>query len=325
MTSIVVRCCSLVFVAIVCYGLPSAAQESSATILRTEAVVFPEYESYRNIEHYASTRGNYEEAISDERFVMEKVTYRSDGLQVYAYLYRPIEHPANGEKLPVVIFNRGSYVRNEFAPEVLLPGRRLAEAGYLVIAPMLRGSGGADGHDEMGGADVDDILNIEAVLRELRYADLSRIFLYGESRGGIMSLLAAKRGFPARAVATWGAITDLAEYVREGGQYRGLGAQIWAGFPENEAEIVESRSALYWPEQIRLPVLIMNGGSDADVPARHALKLAEALQNLAAPYELKIFFGEGHLAGARAAERDADAVRWFRRFDSAVVPDPPFP
>jgi hypothetical protein len=55
---------------------------------------------------------------------MEKVTYRSDGMLVYAY-------------------------------------RRLAEAGYLVIAPMLRGSGGAGGHDEMGGADVNDILNVD--------------------------------------------------------------------------------------------------------------------------------------------------------------------
>jgi dipeptidyl aminopeptidase/acylaminoacyl peptidase len=314
MTSIVERSCSLVLVAIFCYGSASGAQEPAA-ILRTEAVVFPEYESYRNIEYYAPSRADYEDAISDERFVMEKVTYRSDGMRVYAYLYRPKEHPADGEQLPIVVFNRGSYVRNEFAPEVLMPARRLAEAGYLVIAPMLRGSGGAGGHDDMGGADVNDILNIESVLRELRYADLDRLFLYGESRGGIMSLLAARRGFPARAVATWGAITDLAEYIREGGRYRELGAQIWAGFPENEAEIVESRSAMYWPQEIKLPVLIMNGGSDADVPASHALNLGEALQKLGAPYELKIFFGEGHLAGARAAERDADAIRWFRRFD----------
>jgi dipeptidyl aminopeptidase/acylaminoacyl peptidase len=315
MASLVVRSCLLVLVAIVCYGSRSAAQESSETIVRTEAVAFPEYESYRNIEQYAATRRDYEEAIADERFVMERLTYRSDGIYVHAYLYRPTERPEGGEKLPVVVFNRGSYVRSEFAPEVLMPGRRLAEAGYLVVAPMLRGSGGADGHDEMGGADVNDILNIESVLRQLRYADLSRVYLYGESRGGIMSLLAAKRGFPARAVATWGAITDLGEYIREGGQYRQLAAQIWSGFPENEAEIVASRSALYWPQHIKLPALIMNGGSDVDVPARHALKLGEALQEFGAPYEIKIFFGEGHLAGARAAERDADAVRWFRRFD----------
>jgi dipeptidyl aminopeptidase/acylaminoacyl peptidase len=200
-----------------------------------------------------------------------------------------------------------------------MPGRRLAQEGYLVIAPMLRGSGGAAGHDEMGGVDLNDVLNIVAALREIDYADIGRMFLYGESRGGIMSLLAAKSGFPARAVATWGAITDLGEYVREGGPYRELGPQIWAGFPANEAEITESRSALYWADQIKLPVLIMNGSEDDSVSPVHAMKLAQALENAGARYELKIFYGEGHLATARAAERDADAIRWFRRFD--VSPD----
>jgi dipeptidyl aminopeptidase/acylaminoacyl peptidase len=294
---------------------PSWPQELPRTIVRTAAVVFPEYESYRNIEYYASTLQDYQDAISDKRFVMEKLTYRSDGLEVHAYLYRPSERPAAGKKMPVVIFNRGSYTRDEFVPEVLMPGRRLAQEGYLVIAPMLRGSGGAAGRDEMGGADLNDLVNIEAVLREIDYADVGRMFLYGESRGGIMSLLAAKRRFPARAVATWGAITDLGEYVREGGPYRELGQKIWVGFPANEGEIIESRSALYWPEQIKSPVLIMNGANDADVSPRHAMKLAEALENLGARYELKIFDGEGHLATVRAAERDADAVRWFRRFD----------
>ena len=294
----------------------SRPQESQRTIVRTQAIVFPDYGSYRNIEYFAPTPASYEEAIGDVRFVMEKLTYRSDGLEVHAYLYRPAE-PPTAQKLPVVIFNRGSYTRDEFVPEVLMPGRRLAQEGYLVIAPMLRGSGGAAGHDEMGGRDLNDLLNIETVLREVSYADMGRVFLYGESRGGIMSLLAAKSGFPARAVATWGAITDLGEYIRNDGPYRELGRQIWAGFPENEAQIIESRSALYWAEQIKLPVLIMNGAADEDVPPRHAIRLAAALADLGTPYELKIFFGEAHLPTMRAAERDADAMRWFRRFDES--------
>jgi dipeptidyl aminopeptidase/acylaminoacyl peptidase len=216
-----------------------------------------------------------------------------------------------------VVFNRGSYTREDFSPEVLMPGRRLAIEGFLVIAPMLRGSGGAEGHDEMGGDDLDDVFNIEAVLRELGYADTDRMFLYGESRGGIMSLMAAKKGFPARAVATWGAITDMGDYMREAGDpLRELALQIWPDFPARETEILEARSALSWPERIRLPVLIMNGAADESVPPRHAMRLALALEAIGAPYELKIFLGEGHLATARAAEREADVVRWFRRFDA---------
>ena len=64
----------------------------------------------------------------------------------------------------------------------------------------------------MGGADLHDLINVVAVIKEIPYADSTRLFLYGESRGGIMSLLAAKHDFPARAIAVWGAITDLGRF-----------------------------------------------------------------------------------------------------------------
>jgi len=121
-----------------------------SAILAIKPVTFPAYDSYRGIARYAPTREDYARAVADPGFVMERVTYRSDDLDVHAYLYRPAIPPK--EKLPVVIFNRGSHVRDDFSPEVLMPGNRLARQGYVVLAPMLRGSGGAQGHDEMGGA-----------------------------------------------------------------------------------------------------------------------------------------------------------------------------
>lgn len=127
-----------------------------------------------------------------------------------------------------------------------------------------------------------------------------------------MTLLAAREGFPARAAAVYGTITDFSSFIAEGTPARAQAAQIWPGFPANEAAIVETRSALRWPERISVPVLIMHGGADSDVSPAHALKLASALQALGRPYELKIFEGERHVIPGRAAERDADAVRWFR-------------
>lgn len=275
-------------------------------------VAYPAYQAYRGIEQYAPTAADYARAIDDRRFVMERVTYRSDDLDVFAYVYRPAS-PAPGAALPVVIFNRGSYVRDDFSPEVLMLGNRIAPEGFVVVAPMLRGSGGAPGRDEMGGRDLHDIQNIVGVVRELPYADASRLFLYGESRGGIMTLMAAKEGFPARAAAIYGTITDFSRFIAEGTPARAQAAQIWPGFPANESAIVLSRSALRWPERLATPILIMHGGADSDVPPVHALQLASALQALGRPYELKIFEGERHVIPGRAAERDADAVRWFRR------------
>lgn len=305
----------------VCVGGPAplafAQQVPTAPAIRdVRPVTFPAYDAYRGMARYAPTPAEYARAVGDRAFVMERVTYRSDDLEVYAYLYRPAAAP-KGKKLPVVVFNRGSYVRDDFSPEVLMLGNRLAHQGYLVVAPMLRGSGGARGHDEMGGADLHDLLTIVAVIKEIPYADPTRLFLYGESRGGIMCLLAAKHEFPTRAIAVWGAITDLGSFLAKDSSARRLAPTIWPGFPAgvNEAEILESRSAVRWPEKINVPVLLMNGGADSQVSPLHAIELASALEKLGKPYELKIFYGENHILTGRAQERDEEAVSWFRRFD----------
>ena len=298
-------------------------QVAPTSVIRdVRPVTFPAYDAYPGIAHYARTPADYARAVGDRAFVMERVTYRSDDLEVYAYLYRPAA-PPKSKKLPVVVFNRGSYIREEFSPEVLMIGNPLAHQGYVVVAPMLRGSGGAPGRDEMGGADLHDVINIVGVIKEIPYADPTRIFLYGESRGGIMSLLAAKHGFPARAMAVYGAITDLGAFLAENPGARRLAARIWPNSAPDETGIVESRSAMRWPEKIDVPVLLMNGGADSQVSPLHAIQLASALQKLGKPYELKIFHGEKHIAGDRAAERDADVIRWFRRFDEPLPPPKP--
>ena len=71
----------------------------------------PAYQSTKGIELYAS-RDEYEAATRDSRFRLEKLAYRSANLRVFAYLYSPVQ-PSG--KRPAVIFNRGSFVRDEFA------------------------------------------------------------------------------------------------------------------------------------------------------------------------------------------------------------------
>jgi dipeptidyl aminopeptidase/acylaminoacyl peptidase len=300
-------------------GVASTPGGQSA-ILATRSVDLPAYESYSGIDHYAPTREGYEIAANDPRFVMERLTYRSDGLAVHAYVYRPVA-PPSAPGLPVVVFNRGSYVRDEFAPEVLMPAHRLAPEGFLVVAPMLRGSGGAEGRDEMGGAEVADVMNLLPVLQELPYADARRVFLYGESRGGMTSLLAAKRGFPARAMAVYGTIADFGAFLAEGQPARGLAARIWPRFPEKEEEIVEARSAVRWAGRVDVPVLIVHGAEDEEVSPLQALSLAGALERAGKDYEVAVLHGTGHVITERAAERDAAVERWFRTFDPG--PDAP--
>ena len=87
--------------------------------------------------------------------------------------------------------------------------------------------------------------------RSLGIAVSDATFLYGESRGGIMTFLALRNGLPVRAAATFGAITDLEAFLGVDDHAAALGPEIWPDFATNRALITEGRSAQRWPERIR--------------------------------------------------------------------------
>jgi dipeptidyl aminopeptidase/acylaminoacyl peptidase len=269
----------------------------------------PDYASVERIAAYASPE-EYRVAAGDRRFRLEKVAYASDSLRVYAYLYGPARA---GAKLPGVVFNRGSVVRGEFAAEHLVTFHRFAQAGFVVIAPLYRQSGGGEGRDEMGGADVGDLMRTLDLVRALGTADTERLFMCGESRGGMMTFQAIRDGYPLRAAAVWGAFTDLGALLAATPRFREAAAQLWPDYPAKLDEIARRRSALAWADQLEVPLLIMHGGADKDVPPAQSLALAARLQALGKPYELIVRAGANHILSEWRAQRDALIVEWFRR------------
>jgi dipeptidyl aminopeptidase/acylaminoacyl peptidase len=279
------------------------------TLLERAAYRFPPYSHADGIQPYATAQ-EYADATSDDRFTFERLVYSSDGLRVISYAYGPRDGRAG--RRPTVVFNRGSYVQPDIGHQLVPLFHRLAERGFAVVAPMLRGSAGGAGTDEMGGADLRDLLSARALAASLPFVDADNLFLYGESRGGMMTLLAIKAGFPARAAATFGAFSDLGLLIDSAPRrYDALVRQIWPDFPTRRREILASRSAIQWPEAIVVPVLLMHGGADRDVDPAQALALAGALQRMGKPYELAIYAGDNHVLSAHRVERDAHAVAWF--------------
>lgn len=275
-------------------------------------VNIPQYETDRDAQR-AATREEYDVARADVRFVLEQFTYESDGITVGAYLYRPVKRQR--QLAPVVIFNRGSFVRpGGFAGELLPLAQRFASAGFVVVAPQYRGSNGWQGRDEMGGADLNDLMALAPEIAKVEGADASRIFLAGESRGGMMVYQALRDGFPARAAAVWGAFTDLAPLIAPGGPQARFAPMIWPDIEANREIIVERRSAVRWARRIETPLLMMHGGADEQIPLEHALQLNRAMTELGRPHELLVFEGEGHTIAGRGKARDAAAIDWFRRF-----------
>jgi dipeptidyl aminopeptidase/acylaminoacyl peptidase len=263
--------------------------------------------------HWSSSREEYDAARADERYAFEQFTYESERLTVGAYLYRPRKRSAG--PLPVIVYNRGSYMRpNGFAGEMLVMANRYGRAGFIVVAPHYRGSNGWHGRDEMGGADLGDLMNIVPSVARIEGADASRVYLAGESRGGMMVYQALRDQFPAKAAAVWGAFTDLSPLIAPGSPQPKVASPIWPDLEQNRDAIIERRSAIRWANRIRTPVLIMHGTADQDIPVEHSQRMAAELSRLGRTHRLLLFEGQQHRIGGRGADRDAAAIEWFRRF-----------
>lgn len=287
----------------------SVCQQRDGTLLELSPVILPPYDSVKGIAWYYG-RSEYEEARNDTSIKIMKQWYYSDGLKVAAFVIGPENIKT---KYPLIIYNRGGSVRNDIAFAHAPLFKKLVRNGFVVIAPALRQSEGSEGKDEVGGADIHDVLNIENVYSQLSYVDTVNVFMLGESRGGIMTFLALKAGMKISAAVTVGAITDVDAYLRDNTWINPL--QIWPDYATNRVAILSSRSALKWPDQLRVPLLIMNGADDPQVKPYHSLQLASRLSDLGRTYQLKIFANGNHiLSGVDTDERDRETIAWFGKF-----------
>ena len=296
-----------------------AGQETTAPeqglLIAKESYSFASFEkasATTYVQLYAS-KEEYEAATRDQQFEFSKLTYWSDGLRVKAYLYKP---KLIDRKLPVIIFNRGGTVRTDIAPELISIFHRLGQEGFVVLAPMLRQSDGGEGRDEIGGSDLNDLMNTIPLIESLDFADSRNLFLYGESRGAVMTYLAIRKKFRANAAAVFGSITDLDRFLTDNPKALPLPVlkQMWPDYESKKKQIHESRSAIWWPEEISVPMLIMHGGADTIVDPLHSLLMAEKIQRLHKPYQLVVYEGDNHYLTANRRNRDRETTAWFKRY-----------
>jgi dipeptidyl aminopeptidase/acylaminoacyl peptidase len=266
----------------------------------------------------------YEEARNQRDFECLKITYRSGGLRIVGFIYKPKQ--TSGRKLPTIIFNRGGTADfGAVAPEELVTFYFWAKAGFVVLASNYRGGGGSEGVDEWGGRDVDDVLNLIPLARDLGYVDMANLFMIGLSRGGPMTYMAIRRKFPVNAAAVIAGPTDLrieaktrrAEFVEaDDPALRRMGwpgwRRVWPDFERREAEHLSNRSVVDWVGEIDVPLLLLHSRTDSRVPVEHTLKLAALLQQQKKEYEVVLYANDGHSLPRHRQDRDAHIINWFK-------------
>jgi dipeptidyl aminopeptidase/acylaminoacyl peptidase len=313
--------CSLRLIAFlfVLSGLVTASAQTAKDAIANGAIVsqkpctFGSYEQQSAFTKKYYSKQEYDSASSNSQGECFKIEYGSDGLRVVGYLVRP--RPSTAKKFPLIIFNRGGFLdRGKIEPFNLVDFEVLSEQGFVVLASQYRGNDGGEGREELGGADLDDVSNLLETAKSLPYIDTRNVFMCGVSRGGMMTFLAMKKRFPMNAAAVVGAVYDLAAFGERAPSVLAEATKLIPNYSKTGVSALRERSVMDWPEAVNVPLLMIHGSDDDEVPVTESLNFAIKLSNLKTIYELMVYAGDVHEAAENRKDRDARITTWFKRY-----------
>jgi len=317
------RALAVVLLPVLLAGFLNARTDERAQVATAAAIVaqspcqFTTFEELTSFTRRYYSKAEYDRAKASRSIECLRIQYLSDGLKVVGFLIKP--HDSDGKRYPVIIYNRGGLQDiGKIDVPAILDFYELAANGFVVLASQYRGNDGGEGLEQFGGADVGDVLTLVSLASSLAYADPKNVFFYGLSRGGMMTFLAQARGVPMNAAAVIGAIYDLQGLMEQTKQRMpGIADRVMKLIPDYSsrgAAALAERSVMQWPEKITVPLLMIHGTDDEEVPVSQALAFATKLSSLRKEYELIVYAKEIHEALNNRRDRDARIVAWFRRY-----------
>ncbi|MBX5466203.1 MAG: S9 family peptidase [Firmicutes bacterium] len=275
------------------------APDSGLVVILSQATHPPEIWRYDLDRETGSalTEGWFGGIPSEALAVPELIQWRSpDGLAFSGWFYPArVTGPA-----PAVLAIHGGPESQE-RPGYQAWYQYLAHVGVHVVAPNFRGSTGFGRsfqrriYRDWGGAEIGDLETVADWLARHPRVDPGRMALFGASYGGFAVLtLAARRPAQWRAAVDLFGPTDLVQFVQRVPPSWRRFMQRWVGDPEADAERLRARSPMTWADQIRCPVLVLQGARDVRVVPAESEQLVAYLKQRGTPVEYHRFDDEGH-------------------------------
>jgi dipeptidyl aminopeptidase/acylaminoacyl peptidase len=246
------------------------------------------------------------------------VSFQSfDGREIPAWLYRP---NVDGKAPVVLSIHGGPEAQEKPLYEPLY--QYLLSRGIGVLAPNIRGSTGYGKsyqrlvQRDWGGGDMEDWEHAVKWLREQEWVDPERIGVYGGSYGGFAVLTCV-----ARLPEYWAAAVDISGPSNLVTFAKAV-PPTWKRFiarhvgdPETEADFLMERSPITYADNVRTPLLVIQGATDPRVVKGESDQLVEKLRSLGREVEYVVFDDEGHGVTKRPNELKAYrlAADWLER------------
>ena len=236
-----------------------------------------------------------------------------DGRMIPAWLYRP--KGAVGEQFPVVLSIHGGPEAQE-RPRYLYNGlyQYLLNRGFGVLAPNIRGSTGYGStyqkliHRDWGGAELGDIEHAAKYLQTLGWVDKNRIAVFGGSFGGFATLSAMTRlpQYWALGIDIVGP-ANLLTFVKSVPPHWQPVMKQWVGDAEEDYDLLVERSPITYVDQIRVPMLVIQGAKDPRVNKAESDQMVERIRKNGGDVRYYVDENEGH-----GATRRENAITWYR-------------
>jgi dipeptidyl aminopeptidase/acylaminoacyl peptidase len=236
-----------------------------------------------------------------------------DGQSVPSFVYTP-RAAASGQRFPAVIVVHGgptSHFPRSFDPWAQL----LADRGYVVLMPNIRGSTGygnawRDANlKDWGGGDLQDIVHGVKYLQSRGDVIANRIAIFGGSFGGYMTYIASTKHPELFKVAIPViGITDLHQLYEDNSRLLPSLAYYFKrmmGDPVQDADLWRDRSAINFADQLQAKMLIIHGRNDPRCPLNQATNFIERIKTSGKvqgeDFEVDIF-DEGHGSANKALQ-----------------------
>ncbi len=238
---------------------------------------------------------------------MQPVTIPSrDGLELHSYLTLPVGSESAIGGLPMVLLvHGGPWARDcwGFQPDVQM----LANRGYAVLQVNFRGSSGYGKSftkaaiGEFAGTMHDDLIDAVDWAVDHGIADRDRVAIFGGSYGGYAALVGVTFTPDVFAAAIdYVGISSLANFMRTLPTVaRPFLANNWHRYvgdpsdPAQEADML-SRSPITLVDEIRTPLLVVQGANDSRVVQAESDNLVNALRERGVEVEYMVKDDEGH-------------------------------
>ena len=233
----------------------------------------------------------------DDLVELELVSFPTfDGREIPAWLYRP---NVDG-KAPVVLSIHGGPEAQE-RPVYQPLYQYLLSRGIGVLATNIRGSTGYGKsyqrlvQRDWGGGDMQDWEHAAKWLQQQDWVDAERIGVFGGSYGGFAVLTCVTRlpAYWAAAVDIFGP-SNLVTFAKAVPPTWRRFIARFVGDPETEADFLMERSPITYVENVKAPLLVIQGATDPRVVKGESDQMVEKLRGLGRDVEYVVFDDEGH-------------------------------